>query len=88
MADISRADVATLIQEEYSSSLLTTASAESAVLSVFENVPLGTKITNLPVLAGLPEASWVTESVSTSAGTKPTSEAIWDNKKFVLRKSP
>ncbi len=48
MADISRADVATLIQEEYSSSLLTTASAESAVLSVFENVPLGTKITNLP----------------------------------------
>ncbi|MNI02140.1 Phage capsid family protein [compost metagenome] len=84
MADISRADVATLIQEEYSSSLLTTAAAESAVLSVFENVPLGTKITNLPVLAGLPEASWVTESVSTSAGTKPTSEAIWDNKKFVV----
>lgn len=84
MADITRADVATLIQEEYSSTLLDVAAAQSAALSAFENVPLGTKITNLPVLTALPEAKWVTEDSANAAGTKPTSEATWGNKQFVV----
>jgi HK97 family phage major capsid protein len=85
MADISRSDVATLIQEEYSSALLDTAAAQSAALSAFENVPLGTKITNLPVLTSLPQAAWVSEnSAAGAAGTKPTSEATWGNKQFVV----
>lgn len=84
MADITREDVATLIQEEYSSTLLSTAEAQSAVLSGFENVPLGTKITNAPVLTTLPEAKWVSESATLEAGRKPTSKAIWGNKRFIV----
>lgn len=84
MADISRSDVAALIQEEYSDALLDHAFTASAALSAFENVPLGTKITNLPVLASLPEAAWVSESSTTAAGTKPTSKATWDKKQFVV----
>lgn len=84
MADITRDDVATLIQEEYSDRLLQTAEAGSAALSAFETVPLGTKITNAPVLTTLPEAKWVSESATLEAGRKPTSKAIWGNKRFVV----
>jgi HK97 family phage major capsid protein len=84
MADITRDDVATLIQEEYSDLLLNTAAAESAALSAFRTVPLGTKITNAPVLATLPEAYWVSESATEESGVKPTSKATWGNKKFVV----
>ena len=84
MADITRDDVATLIQEEYSNVLLETASAESAALASFRNVPLGTKITNAPVLATLPEAYWVSESATDASGVKPTSKATWGNKQFVV----
>lgn len=84
MADISRDDVATLIQEEYTNVLLESAEVASASLSAFTTVPLGTKITNAPVLATLPEASWVSESSSDPAGVKPTSKATWSNKQFVV----
>lgn len=84
MADITRDDVATLIQEEYSNVLLDTAAAASASLSAFETVPLGTKITNAPVLTTLPEASWVSESATAAEGKKPTSKAVWGNKQFVV----
>ena len=84
MADITREDVATLIQEEYSNVLLDTVTAQSAALAAFENVPLGTKITNAPVLTTLPEAKWVSESATLAAGKKPTSKAIWGNKRFVV----
>lgn len=84
MADIARDDVATLIQEEYSNVLLDTAEEKSAALSTFTTVPLGTKITNAPVLATLPDAYWVSESATDASGVKPTSKAIWSNKKFVV----
>ncbi|CAD5999278.1 phage major capsid protein [Agreia sp. COWG] len=84
MADITREDVAALIQEEYSNVLLDTAEAESAVLSAFGTVPLGTKVTNMPVLATLPEAKWVSESATAAGGKKPTSKATWGNKQFVV----
>lgn len=84
MADITRDDVATLIQEEYSSVLLETAQAESAALAAFRRVPLGTKITNAPVLATLPDAYWVSESATDDSGVKPTSKATWANKRFVV----
>ncbi len=83
MADISRDDVATLIQEEYTNVLLDTAEAQSAALSAFTTVPLGTKITNAPVLATLPDAYWVSESATDPSGVKPTSKAVWTNKQFV-----
>jgi HK97 family phage major capsid protein len=84
VADITRDDLATLIQEEYSTELLASSSTTSAVLSVARTVPLGTKVTNLPVLATLPEAEFVSESATDEAGTKPTSKATWGNKRFVV----
>ncbi len=77
MADISRADVATIIQEEYSNTLLDEAAKASTALTAFPTVSMGTKITHMPVLATLPEANWVTESATDSAGVKPTSEVNW-----------
>ncbi|GAB2567474.1 phage major capsid protein [Leucobacter ruminantium] len=85
MADISRNDVATLIQEEYSNVFLDAASSNegSAAIQAFGTVPLGTKTTNAPVLTALPAASWVSE-LPDATGIKPTSEATWGNKKFVV----
>lgn len=84
MADITREEVATLIQEEYSDSLLTTVDEQSAVIAAFGTVPLGTKVTNAPVLATLPEAQWVSESATADEGKKPTSQVTWGNKQFVV----
>lgn len=84
MADISRDDVATLIEEEYTNVLLESAEVASASLQAFTTVPLGTKITNAPVLSTLPEASWVSESATDPEGVKPTSQATWANRQFVV----
>lgn len=84
MADISRADVATLIQEEYSNIFLNSVEVGSAAIAAFGTVPLGTKITNAPVLTTLPEAAWVSESATAPEGVKPTSEVVWGNKRFVV----
>lgn len=83
MADITRDDLATIIQEEYSSDLLASAVTNSVALSAFRRVDMGTKTTNLPVLATLPEADFVSESATESAGVKPTSKATWGNKQLV-----
>lgn len=72
MADISRADVATLIEEAYSHVLLDAAVAASTALSTFPTVNMGTKTTHLPVLATLPEADWVSETEN-----KPVTEVTW-----------
>ena len=79
MADINRADVASLIEEAYSHVLLDAAVAGSSVLSAFPTVNLGTKTTHLPVLATLPEAGWVSETE-----TKPTSQVTWKNLTMVV----
>lgn len=86
MADITRADVAQLIQEEYSNIFLDAVgdTEGSAVIRAFGTVPLGTKITNAPVLTTLPEAAWVSESATAPEGVKPTSKAVWGNKRFVV----
>ena len=83
MADISRTDVATLIQEAYADTLLAAATAASTTLTAFSTVPMGTKTTHMPVLATLPEAGWVSESATQSAGVKPQSEAAWQDRTLV-----
>lgn len=83
MADISRSEVSTLIQEAYGGDLLGAAAEESAVLSAFRTVDMGTKTTNLPVLATIPEADWVAESATDSNGVKPTAQVTWGNKQLV-----
>lgn len=81
MADISRDEVSTIIQEEYSHELLAAAVSSSAALQAFRKVDMGTKTTNLPVLATIPEAEFVTETGDGS--TKPTAQATWGNKQLV-----
>lgn len=81
MADITRAEVAALIQDEYSQTLLGAAEAASTALSAFPTVNMGTKTITLPVLATLPEADWVTDTDNT--GVKPTSQVTWANKNLV-----
>lgn len=78
MADIGRADLSTIIEEEYSSALLAAAVSASVSLSAFRRVDLGTKTVNMPVLATIPTAEFVSET-----GTKPTAEATWANKQLV-----
>ena len=83
MADISRAEVATLIQEAYADTLLGSATEASTVLSAFPTVNMGTKLSHLPVLATLPEAGWVSESATASEGVKPTSQVTWADRTLV-----
>ncbi|MFC9432689.1 phage major capsid protein [Nocardia sp. NPDC057030] len=83
MADISRSEVATLIQEAYSNTLLQSAAEASTVLTAFTPVNMGTKITHLPVLATLPEAGWVSESATASEGVKPQSQVTWADRTLV-----
>lgn len=83
MADISRTEVATLIQEAYANELLTSATAGSTVLSAFPPVSMGTKLTHMPVLATLPTAGWVAESATAAEGVKPQSEVTWADRTMV-----
>lgn len=83
MADISRAEVATLIQEAYANDLLTAAKEGSTALSAFPTTSMGTKLTHVPVLATLPNAGWVSESATEPEGVKPTSEATWQDRTLV-----
>lgn len=83
-ADISRSDVATLIQDAYAPDFLAHTYKTSAVLSTFPTRNLGTKTTNLPVLSTKPHASWVAESASDPTGVKPTAQATWANKTIVV----
>lgn len=83
MADISRAEVATLIEEAYADVLLNNAVEASTALAAFPTVNMGTKTTHLPVLATLPEAGWVSESASASEGVKPQSQVTWADRTLV-----
>src|SRR5438128_736168 len=83
MADISRAEVATLIQEAYSNTLLLAATQASTALTAFPTVNMGTKTTHLPVLATLPDADWVSESATDPAGVKSTSQVTWEDRVLV-----
>lgn len=83
MADISRDELATIIQEEYANTLLDAAMSNSVCLQAFRTVDMGTKTQNLPVLATIPEADFVGESATESTGVKPTAQATWANKQLV-----
>ena len=81
MADITRAEVASLIGEEYGPQVIKAATQGSTALAAFPNVNMGTKTSNMPVLATLPEAEWVSDTDNT--GVKPTSQVTWANKTLV-----
>ena len=81
MADITRAEVASLIGEEYGPTLIKAATQGSVAIAAFPTVNMGTKTRNMPVLATIPEAEWVGDTDNT--GVKPTSQATWVNKTLV-----
>ena len=81
MADITRAEVASLIGEQYGPEVLSSAVAGSAALSAFPLVDMGTKTTHMPVLATLPKASWVGDT--DNKGVKSTSKVTWQDKTLV-----
>lgn len=77
---VTRSDASTLIPSDYSNSLLEATFAQSVALSIFPRIPLGTKVTNFPLLATLPTAGFVTENVDNADGIKPNSKVTWKNK--------
>lgn len=81
MADITRAEVASLIGEEYGGQVIKAATQSSVALQAFPNVNMGTKLTHMPVLATLPQATFVTDVDNT--GTKPTSQVTWADQTMV-----
>lgn len=81
MADITRAEVASLIGEEYGPQVIKAAVQGSTALAAFPNINMGTKTTNMPVLATIPEATWVSDTDNT--GVKPTAQVTWVNKTLV-----
>jgi HK97 family phage major capsid protein len=81
MADITRAEVASLIGEEYGGQVIKAATQGSTALAAFQNVNMGTKTSHMPVLATVPEADWVGDTDNT--GVKPTSQATWVDKTLV-----
>src|SRR5699024_10143853 len=81
MAGITRAEVASLISEEYSGQTIKAATQGSTALQAFPTVNMGTKTRNMPVLATIPEASWVSDTDNT--GVKGQSKATWANKTLV-----
>ncbi|WP_353809082.1 phage major capsid protein [Agromyces sp. SYSU T00194] len=81
MADITRAEVASLIGEEYGPQVIKAATQGSTALAAFPTVNMGTKTSNMPVLATIPTAEWVGDTDNT--GVKPTSQATWANKTLV-----
>lgn len=81
MADITRAEVASLIGEEYGPEVIKVATQASAALAALPKVNMGTKTAHMPVLATVPEAAWVGDTDNT--GVKPTSKATWQDKTLV-----
>ena len=73
---VSRTDTAALVPEEVSQAMLTSLSAQSAVLELGTRIPMSRNQTRFPVLSALPTAYFV----SGDTGLKPTTEAAWDNK--------
>jgi len=79
---ITRAEVAGLIADEYASTVIEAATQGSTALAAFPTISMGTKVRNMPILATLPEASWVGDTDNTHI--KPTSKATWAGKQLVV----
>lgn len=73
---VSRTDAAALVPEEVSQAMLTSLSAQSAVLELGTRIPVARNQTRFPVLSALPTAYFV----SGDTGLKQTTEAAWANK--------
>ena len=73
-------EVATLIEEGYAADMLRFTAEGSTSIQAFGSVPVGKRITHLPVLATMPQASWV----NGETGTKAKSTATWADSTMVI----
>lgn len=80
MAEITREDAAALIGEQKVSEIVQPATETSVVLSTFPTIPMSKKVLRQPMLASLPDASFVGESSTLASGVKPTTEMDWTDK--------
>jgi HK97 family phage major capsid protein len=81
--NIGRGDVAGIIPTEYSNSFLEVVAENSACLSTFRTVRVGTKVNKFPVLSALPSAGFVTETTD-GTGVKPKSKVTWADKTITI----
>lgn len=72
----SRTDVQAMIPEEVSNIMLANLSSQSAALTMFQRIQIGTNQTRFPVLSALPTAYFV----NGDTGLKQTTEMNWANK--------
>jgi HK97 family phage major capsid protein len=70
---ISRPDAAATIPEDVATEIIKAAAAQSAALTLFRQVNMGTKVSTLPVLAALAQAYFV----AGDTGLKQTTEQAW-----------
>jgi HK97 family phage major capsid protein len=71
-----RTEAAALIPEEVVDTIMTKATEQSAVLSLFRRIPVSRAQLRIPVLSALPSAYWVTGDT----GLKQTTELAWASK--------
>jgi HK97 family phage major capsid protein len=71
-----RTDAAPLIPEDVQRQIVEDTVQQSAALQLFENVPMSTKTTRLPILSALPVAYFV----NGDTGLKQTTKMAWENK--------
>jgi HK97 family phage major capsid protein len=73
---VTRSNTSALVPEEVSNAMLTSLSAQSAVLELGQRIPISRNQERFPVLSALPTAYFV----SGDTGLKQTTQAAWDNK--------
>jgi HK97 family phage major capsid protein len=73
---VARSDAAAMVPEEVSQAMLTSLTAQSAVLNLATRIPVARNQVRFPVLSALPTAYFV----SGDTGLKQTTQAAWDNK--------
>lgn len=81
MADISRTDALSLINQQNANEIWQAVPEFSAALRTFRHVNMGTKITRFPVIAALPEAAFVAgEDFDDATAGKPTTNMVWSDR--------
>lgn len=85
MAAITRADALALIREQDATEVWQDAAKSSAALSAFRVVNLGKKITNYPLIASLPTASFIAgEDADDNDAVKPATVMDWTDRQLVV----
>lgn len=82
MADINRSDAEALMARQDLNEIIQEATAQSAALSTFRTINMGTATARMPVIDALPSAGFVTEAAD-STGVKPTTQMVWASKTLI-----